>query len=135
MITVKTTIQSSMELVWAAWTSAEHITQWTFASDDWHAPYAEIDLKVGGRFMTTMAAKDESFSFDLSGTFTAVEQFKTIAYTLDDNRKVVIEFIENTGEVIIIESFDPESENSLELQEAGWQMILNNFKKYVDSLS
>lgn len=135
MITVKTTIHSSMELVWAAWTSAEHITQWTFASDDWHAPYAEIDLKVGGRFMTTMAAKDESFSFDFSGTFTAVEQFKTIAYTLDDERKVVIEFSEKDGEITVVESFEPESQNPHELQASGWQMILNNFKKYVDSLS
>ncbi len=135
MITVKTTIHSSMELVWAAWTSAEHITQWTFASDDWHAPYAEIDLKVGGRFKTTMAAKDESFSFDFSGTFTTVEQFKTIAYTLDDERKVVVEFSEKDGDVTIVESFEPESQNSLEMQETGWQLILNNFKKYVDSLS
>jgi uncharacterized protein YndB with AHSA1/START domain len=135
MITVKTTIHSSIELVWTAWTTAEHITQWTFASDDWHAPYAEIDLVVGGRFKTTMAAKDERFSFDLCGTFTVVEPLKTIAYNLDDNRKVVIEFSGKDGEVTVIESFDPESENTLELQEAGWQMILNNFKKYVDSLS
>ena len=82
-----------------------------------------------------MAAKDERFSFDRCGTFTVVEPLKTIAYNLDDNRKVVIEFSENDGEVTVIESFDPESENTLELQEAGWQMILNNFKKYVDSLS
>lgn len=135
MITVKTTIHSSIEQVWAAWTSAEHITQWTFASDDWHAPYAEIDLKVGGRFKTTMAAKDESFSFDFSGTFTEVEPMKKIAYTLDDDRKVVIEFNVNGEEVTVVESFDPESVNSIELQETGWQMILNNFKKHVDSLS
>ena len=82
-----------------------------------------------------MAAKDGSFSFDFSGTFTTVEQFKTIAYTLDDERKVVIEFSEENGEVTVIESFEPESQNSLEMQETGWQMILNNFKKYVDSLS
>ena len=135
MITVKTTIHSSIEQVWAAWTSAEHITQWTFASDDWHAPYSEIDLKVGGRFKTTMAAKDESFSFDFSGTFTEVEPMKKIAYTLDDDRKVVIEFNVNGEEVTVVESFDPESVNSVELQETGWQMILNNFKKHVDSLS
>ncbi len=135
MITVKTTIHSSIEQVWAAWTSPEHITQWTFASDDWHAPYAEIDLKVGGRFKTTMAAKDESFSFDFSGTFTEVEPMKKIAYTLDDDRKVLIEFNVNGEEVTVVESFDPESVNSLEMQETGWQMILNNFKKHVASLS
>ena len=135
MITIKTTIHSSIELVWAAWTSAEHITQWTFASDDWHAPYAEIDLKVGGRFKTTMAAKDESFSFDFSGTFTTVEQYKTIAYTMDDGRKAVIEFSQENGDVTVVESFEPESQNSLEMQETGWQLILNNFKNYVDTLS
>lgn len=135
MITVKTTIHSSIELVWAAWTSAEHITQWTFASDDWHAPYAEIDLKVGGRFKTTMAAKDESFSFDFSGTYTTVEQYKTIAYTMDDGRKAVIEFSQENGDVTVVESFEPESQNSLEMQETGWQLILNNFKNYVDTLS
>jgi uncharacterized protein YndB with AHSA1/START domain len=135
MITVKTTIHSSIEQVWAAWTSPEHITQWTFASDDWHAPFAETDLKVGGKFKTTMAAKDGSFSFDLCGTFTDVEELKSIAYTLEDNRKVEVAFSENDGEVTVIESFEPESQNSLELQESGWQMILNNFKKYVESLS
>ena len=135
MITIKTTIHSSIEQVWAAWTSAEHITQWTFASEDWHAPYAEIDLKVGGRFMTTMAAKDESFSFDFSGTFTEIEPMKKIAYTIDDQRKVFIEFLEENGEVTVIETFEPESQNSLEMQETGWQMILNNFKKYVETLS
>ena len=135
MITIKTTIHSSIELVWAAWTSAEHITQWTFASDDWHAPYAEIDLKVGGRFKTTMAAKDESFSFDFSGTYTTVEQYKTIAYTMDDGRKAVIEFSQENGDVTVVESFEPESQNSLEMQETGWQLILNNFKNYVDTLS
>ena len=134
MITVFTTIEASIENVWDAWTNPSHITQWYHASDDWHAPYADNDVRVDGTFKTTMAAKDGSFSFDLEGVYTKVELHKYIAYTLPDGRNVEITFKNENGSVNIIESFDPESQNSHELQQQGWQMILNNFKKHVESL-
>ena len=134
MITVTTTIEASIEKVWDAWTNPTHITQWCQASDDWHAPYADNDVRVDGTFKTTMAAKDGSFSFDLEGVYTKVELHKYIAYTLTDGRNVEITFTNEDGSVNIIESFDPESQNSHELQQQGWQMILNNFKKHVEKL-
>lgn len=134
MITVTITIETSIEKVWDAWTNPTHITQWCQASDDWHAPYADNDVRVDGTFKTTMAAKDGSFSFDLEGVYTKVELHKYIAYTLTDGRNVEITFTNEDGSVNIIESFDPESQNSHELQQQGWQMILNNFKKHVESL-
>jgi uncharacterized protein YndB with AHSA1/START domain len=134
MITVFTTIEASIENVWDAWTNPSHITQWYHASDDWHAPYADNNVRVDGTFKTTMAAKDGSFSFDLEGVYTKVELHKYIAYTLPDGRNVEITFTNEDGSVNIIESFDPESQNSHELQQQGWQMILNNFKKHVESL-
>jgi uncharacterized protein YndB with AHSA1/START domain len=134
MITVNTTIEASIEKVWDAWTNPTHITQWCQASDDWHAPYADNDVRVDGTFKTTMAAKDGSFSFDLEGVYTKVELHKFIAYTLPDGRNVEITFKNENGSVNIIESFDPESQNSHELQQQGWQMILNNFKKHVESI-
>ncbi len=134
MITVTTTIETSIEKVWDAWTNPTHITQWCQASDDWHAPYADNDVRVDGTFKTTMAAKDGSFSFDLEGVYTKVELHKYIAYTLTDGRNVEITFTNEDGSVNIIESFDPESQNSHELQQQGWQMILNNFKKHVEKL-
>lgn len=134
MITVNTTIEASIEKVWDAWTNPTHITQWCQASDDWHAPYADNDVRVDGTFKTTMAAKDGSFSFDLEGVYTKVDLHKFIAYTLPDGRNVEITFKNENGSVNIIESFDPESQNSHELQQQGWQMILNNFKKHVESI-
>ena len=134
MITVTTTIETSIEKVWDAWTNPSHITQWCQASDDWHAPYADNDVRVDGTFKTTMAAKDGSFSFDLEGVYKKVELHKYIAYTLTDGRNVEITFTNEDGSVNIIESFDPESQNSHELQQQGWQMILNNFKKHVEKL-
>ncbi len=134
MITVTTTIEASIEKVWDAWTNPTHITQWCQASDDWYAPYADNDVRVDGTFKTTMAAKDGSFSFDLEGVYTNVELHKYIAYTLPDGRNVEITFKNEDGLVNIVESFDPESQNSHELQQQGWQMILNNFKKHVDNI-
>ena len=92
MITVECKIHSSMEKVWLCWTKPEHIQKWYFASFDWHAPYAENDLKVDGKFKTTMSAKDGSFSFDLEGVYTEIKKYDTIAFTLADGRKVKITF-------------------------------------------
>lgn len=134
-ITVSTIVSEPVEKVWEAWTRPEHITKWTFASDDWHAPHAENDLKVGGKFTTTMAAKDGSFSFDFGGTYTLVAPFDRIEYTLDDGRKVTISFKKSTQGTEIAETFDPERENPADMQRDGWQAIINNFKKYAESLT
>lgn len=133
LITIEAIINAPVEKVWEYWSEPKHITQWCQASEDWHAPHAENDLSVGGRFKTTMAAKDGSFSFDFSGTYTAVEPLKRIEYTLDDNRKVTILFsIEGNG-TKVVESFEAENTHPAEMQQAGWQAILDNFKKYVAS--
>lgn len=133
MITVQATIKASAEKVWKYWSEPQHITKWCQASDDWHAPKAENDLRKDGRFVTTMAAKDGSMSFDFGGIYTNVEKLKTIEYRMDDGRKVKIDFTGNEKETKVVESFEPESQNPVEMQEAGWQAILNNFKKYTES--
>ena len=111
---------------------AEHITKWAFASPDWHSPYAENDLTEGGKFTTTMAAKDGSVSFDFWGEYTLIKQNEAIQYTMGDGRKAEITFKQTSNGVEIIESFDPESENPEEMQRGGWQAILDNFKSYVE---
>jgi uncharacterized protein YndB with AHSA1/START domain len=134
MITVQSKINASIENVWEYWTNPEHITKWNNASDDWHTPYAENDLRTGGRFKSTMASKDGTMSFDFEGEYTLVEQNEAIEYVMADGRKVEISFATSSSGVEVIESFDPETENSEEMQQQGWQAILNNFKKYVESL-
>jgi uncharacterized protein YndB with AHSA1/START domain len=132
-LTVETYIQAPIEKIWQYWTEPTYIQQWCHASDDWHVPRATNDLTVGGKFLTTMAAKDGSTSFDFTGTYTAVELHKKIAYTIDgdDHRKVVVEFIPHEQGYRVVETFDPETINAPDRQKAGWQAILESFKKTV----
>lgn len=131
-ITVKNTINTPVTKVWEAWTSPEHITKWNNASDDWHTPRAENDLRVGGKFSSRMEAKDGSIGFDFSGTYTAITPQKHIAYTLDDGRKVEVHFTASKGTTEVTETFEAEGQNPVDMQRQGWQAILDNFKKYVE---
>jgi uncharacterized protein YndB with AHSA1/START domain len=131
-ITVETVVKAPIEKVWEYWNKPEHIVHWAFASDDWEAPAAENDLRVGGTFKTTMAAKDKSTSFDFAGVYSAVKENELIEYDFGD-RHAKVEFTILPEGVKITQTFDPENENSEEKQRSGWQAILNNFKKYVES--
>ncbi|EST51552.1 activator of HSP90 ATPase [Brevibacillus panacihumi W25] len=133
-ITVETVVHSPVEKVWEYWTDPEHIKQWNNASDDWHTPYAENDLKVGGKFVSRMEAKDGSFGFDFGGVYDEVSTNESIAYTMGDGRKVKIVFLRQENDTRIIESFDAEETNTVEMQQAGWQAILDNFKTYAESV-
>lgn len=132
-ITVETIVKSPISKVWEYWNKPEHIVHWAFASDDWEAPEAENDLRIDGRFKTTMAAKDKSARFDFTGTYTNVKENERIEYNIDDGRHVKVIFSEVPEGVRLIEIFDPETENSQEVQRAGWQTILDNFKKYTEA--
>ena len=131
-ITVESTVKAPIEKIWKYWSEPKHITQWCNASDDWHAPAAENDLRTGGKFKTTMAARDGSVSFDFEGVYTNVQMHKAIEYTIADGRKVQITFSGNGNEIKVTETFDAETVHPLEMQRSGWQSILDNFKKYTE---
>jgi len=132
-ITVEAIVHAPVASVWTYWTEPEHITQWNHASDDWHTPYAENDLRAGGKFLSRMEAKDGSFGFDFSGVYDEVILREKIAYTLDDGRKVEIDFAPQGGDTKIVTVFDAEESNPVDMQQAGWQAILNNYKKYAEA--
>jgi uncharacterized protein YndB with AHSA1/START domain len=132
-ITITTTVNAPIEKVWEYWNKPEHISRWAFASDDWMAEGKANDLKVGGTFLSVMSSKDKTQSFDFGGTYTAVEENKLIEYDMPDGRHVKNVFESTPQGVVITETFDPENENSLEMQRGGWQAILDNFKKYAES--
>lgn len=132
-ITVQTSVRSDIERVWDCWTAPEHITKWNFVSDEWCCPSAENDLKPNGKFSWRMEAKDGSLGFDFEGTYTNIVDKRSIAYELADGRKVDIDFSQKGNEVVVTETFDPEEINSKELQRSGWQAILDNFKKHLES--
>jgi uncharacterized protein YndB with AHSA1/START domain len=132
-ITIGATIQAPVEKVWDCWTNPKHIVHWNNASDDWHTPRAENDLRAGGKFLARMEAKDGSYGFDFSGVYDLVKPNKLIAYTLGDDRRVKITFTGKGNETEITEAFEAENTNSLKMQQEGWQAILDNFKKYVEA--
>ena len=133
VITVETNVNAPVGKVWKYWTEPDHITKWSFASDDWHSPWAKNDLRTGGAFSSRMEAKDGSFGFDFGGVYDDVQDKKYISYTMGDGRKVEIWFKPSGNTTSVVESFEAESENSVELQKTGWQAIMDNFKKYVES--
>ena len=134
-VTIQTIINCPVEEAWKKWTSPDYVMRWNAASDDWHCPRAENNLTVGGKFSYRMEAKDGSAGFDFWGIYTVIVPHELIEFTLGDNRIVKIEFSEQKGATRIIESFEVEDVNSLELQRNGWQAILDNFKKIAENVN
>ncbi len=134
-ITVETAVNAPIEKVWAYFTLPQHIMQWNNASADWHCPAAENDFKKGGKFTYTMAAKDGSFSFDFWGIYDDILENELIMVTLGDGRKWNTTFASIGAITEVTEKFEPENENPTELQQSGWQAILNNFKTYAEKVT
>ena len=133
LITVENTINAPIDKVWEAWTKPEHVVKWNNASDDWHTPKASNDLREGGKFSFRMEARDGSIGFDFGGVYDIVRNHEYIEYTMSDDRKVKVTFTSLGDATKVIETFEAENTHSIELQKSGWQSILDNFKKYVES--
>ena len=131
-ITIQAVISAAVEKVWELYTIPEHVMQWNHASDDWHSPKAENDLKPGGEFNYRMEARDGSSGFDFWGIYEKIKTNESIYYTLGDGREVMVTFVEHNNETRIEILFEAESTHSIEMQRTGWQAILNNFKTYVE---
>lgn len=133
-ITISALINATLDQVWTSYTEPQHIMQWNQASEDWHCPAASNDLRVGGKMVSTMAAKDGSFQFEFGGTYDEVTPKSFLHYHLDDGRHVRVSFKQKNDHVVVTTVFDPEDINPLDMQEAGWQAILDSFKKHAETL-
>lgn len=131
-ITVSTTVNADANKVWELWTKPEHVTKWNSASDDWECSDARNDLRIGGTFSARMQDKNTKEGFDFTGTYTNIVPYELIEYTMEDGRKVRVEFEVAEKGTRVTETFDPESENPIEMQRQGWQAILDNFKRYAE---
>ena len=129
---VRAVIEAPLDQVWDKWTQAVHVVNWNFAHESWCCPKAEVDFRVGGGSNYRMEAKDGSFGFDLKATFLEIEANTFIATELEDGRKVQVKFTSGDNFVVLQQRFEPETENTLELQQQGWQAILNQFKTYCE---
>lgn len=132
-ITVAARIKAPLAMVWDCWTMPAHIQGWNNASEDWHTPYAQNDLRNGGRFLSRMEARDGSAGFDFGGTYSEVIEHERISYRMDDGRNVTVTFEDQGSTTEVTEVFAPEAEHTIVMQQAGWQAILNNFRDYVET--
>ena len=133
-IEIQATVALSKAKAWALWTEPEHITKWNFASDDWRCPRAVNDLRAGGRLLYRMEAVDGSFGFDFEAIYDEVVHEARVAYTMSDGRQAETTFEDMGDATRVATTFDAEQENPAETQRMGWQAILDNFKKYAESL-
>ena len=131
-ITVETTVPVLPEQAWKYWTEPKHITKWNQASEDWHTPWAQNDLRAGGKYSSRMESKDSKHGFDFWGVYDVVEPYRVLNSTLGDDRKVFVTFQPVAGGTKITETFEAEGENSIELQRQGWQAILDSFRSYIE---
>ncbi len=132
-ITVKTTINASAKDVWMYFTTPSDIEHWNYSSETWECPKARNELKVGGTFTYTMAAKDKSEQFDFRGIFTRIEPPNTLAYTMEDGRTAEITFNETDTGTLVTYVIEAETINPKTAQKKGWEAILKHFKQYVES--
>lgn len=132
-ITIETIIAADRSKVWDYYTNPEHITKWNFASDDWHCPKAENDMRVGGKYASRMEAKDGSWGFDFEAVYDEVLDNENFVYTIADGRQVAVTFESVGDKTKVTVVFEAENQNPVEMQKGGWQAILDNFKKYAES--
>jgi uncharacterized protein YndB with AHSA1/START domain len=132
-VNISASVSADLKTTWDCYTNPKHIVNWNFASDDWHCPNASNDLRVGGKFVSRMEAKDGSFGFDFEGDYTEVVDLAKIVYAMSDGRTATVNFKENGDSTHVDVVFDAEGENSIDMQRDGWQAILNNFKTYTES--
>lgn len=133
-VTVSVNIKRNIDHVWQTWTLPGHIINWNFANDEWICPSAINDLDVGGQFIYRMESRDGRDGFTFMGIYTEVIEMEKISYKLDDGREVSVNFSKTGDGTEVTEEFEVEDANTLETQRAGWLAILNNFKKYSESI-
>lgn len=131
-ITIQAVVAADRQKVWNCYTQPEHITKWNFATDTWHCPAASNDMRVGGKYLARMEAKDGSFAFDFEAVYNEIVDGEKFTYTMPDNREIQVSFEQTDDKTLVIVTFDPENENPVDLQRSGWQSILDNFRKYAE---
>ena len=132
LITIQALVSADKQKVWDCYTQPEHITQWNFADPSWHCPSASNDLTQGGKYFARMEARDGSFGFDFEAIYSQVNPGENFTYVFG-GRLSTVTFNETNGQTEVTVRFEAETENPIDMQQQGWQAILDNFKGYVEA--
>lgn len=125
-------VDANPDLVWTCYTDPGHMLQWNFASEDWHCPKAENDLRPGGRLLARMEARDGSMGFDFEGIYQEVRLFELLRYRIADGRVVEVRFTAQGSGTLVQIAFEAEQQHPEHFQQQGWQAILDSFSRHAE---
>ncbi len=76
---IERTVETPIELVWAAWTEPKHLVHW-FTPAPWKTIECDIDLRPGGLFRTVMLSPEQT-KHENPGSYLEVIPFKKLVFT------------------------------------------------------
>lgn len=132
-IAIETMIHAPVRDVWEYWTNPDHIMKWSRASEEWFTSSVENEVRPGGRFYSRMESRDGTMGYNFSGRYDEVVPGDHLFYTLDDGRKVQVYFFPEGDHTRVRQTFETENGNPFEMQQKGWQAILDHFKAHAES--
>lgn len=133
VLKAETTIDLPVEKVWELWTNAEHIPNWNNVSEEWVTRWAENDATKGGKFFFRMETRDGTQGFDYRGEYMNVIQYKVLESVLDDGRKDKVEFMSNGRHTRLLQTFEANDTDPVEMQQHFCQAVVESFKHYAKS--
>jgi uncharacterized protein YndB with AHSA1/START domain len=132
-LTLTRVFDAPRELVWKAYTDPAHIVKWSFAKD-WESPFAETDVRPGGKFRIGMRPADHSEEgFTFEGTYREVTKPERIVQVLGDDRVMTTTFEDQRGKTKL--TLTIEMAESEEQERTGWTQIVENLAAHVASLA
>jgi uncharacterized protein YndB with AHSA1/START domain len=128
-------LKAPIALVWEAMTEPKHLVHWFHADEGWTTPFAEMDLKKGGKIRIGFGSPDGKNDFVLSGTFTEVTPPTYMAYNLDDGRPVMTRLTaQGAKETKLVVEFALETTFSEEQQREGWTLMYVHLEQHLATL-
>jgi uncharacterized protein YndB with AHSA1/START domain len=128
-------LKAPIALVWEAMTEPKHLVHWFHADEGWTTPFAEMDLKKGGKIRIGFGSPDGKNDFVLSGTFTEVTPPTYMAYDLDDGRPVMTRLTaQGAKETKLVVEFALETTFSEEQQREGWTLMYVHLEQHLATL-
>lgn len=124
-------IKAPIQKVWELWTDPHHIAKWNTISEKWHTPRVENDFRIGGKLFLRMETLDGKEGFDYKCTYDDIIENEKISHTNTDGRKTTTVFIQTGEGVKLLETFEPEQQTPLDIQQQFCLSILEHFKTYV----
>ena len=135
VLRVERTFDASADEVFEAWTSVEVLKRWFHAEPEWETPFAEVDLRVGGRVRITMRDPEVGAEHGGSGEYTLIDPPRRLSFTWlwdrdDESKKQLIEleFIDRGNATTVVLTDSGLTKEDVESHRHGWEGSFDNLE-------